>query len=110
LIRWSLKSRLYDPDFSDALIATAGAAAHEAWAVRHVAALLLQPQFLFLRASDIAEHDRLFVCLGIKARAGLQVPLPGIHSRRWIQLPQFVGFHWRMAAEFEPFERLFGCI
>ena len=56
------------------LIATARAAAHEAWAVRRVAALLLQRQFLLLRASDIAEHDRLFVCLGIKVRAGLQVP------------------------------------
>jgi hypothetical protein len=88
---------LYDPDFSDALIATARAAAHEAWAVRRVAALLLQRQFLLLRASDIAEHDRLFVCLGIKARAGLQVPLresildDGFSSR---SLSDFIG-EWR---------------
>jgi hypothetical protein len=75
LLQISFEDQEYKRNTSLKLLAAGRGREGESWAERRLAVLLLENQILRLAADDLGEFDLLFVELGLKAEAGLEVPL-----------------------------------
>ena len=83
---------LHPVDLFRFLIDSAMGRSGESWEVRRLAALMLESKALALSIENVADHDYLFVALGLKAGSGARVPMRSSLLKEGYSTTSFIKF------------------